>query len=184
MEYLMTYGWAILIIAVVLATLFSLNVFNAGASLGIACIGTPGYSCSLPSITQNGQLTFTLGQGTGNTNYYAWFACASTANAIATTTPNNLQYGYIYANGQIQSAYYQGGNLALGSYVNSNNIVSSGTITISGLQCYPAAGGTTGMLSPIGSSFTGSIWMVFSAINGQWTPQFVKIATVSVKSSS
>ena len=35
MEYLMTYGWAILIIAVVLAVLFSLNVFNAGANLGI-----------------------------------------------------------------------------------------------------------------------------------------------------
>ncbi len=28
MEYLMTYGWAILIIAIVLAALFSLGVFN------------------------------------------------------------------------------------------------------------------------------------------------------------
>ncbi len=33
MEYLMTYGWAILIIAVVLAALFSLGVFNT-ANLG------------------------------------------------------------------------------------------------------------------------------------------------------
>ncbi|MCL5239337.1 MAG: hypothetical protein M1286_02610, partial [Candidatus Marsarchaeota archaeon] len=30
MEYLMTYGWAILIIAVVLGALFQLGVFNAG----------------------------------------------------------------------------------------------------------------------------------------------------------
>ena len=31
MEYLMTYGWAILIIAIVLAALFSLGVFNPTA---------------------------------------------------------------------------------------------------------------------------------------------------------
>ena len=32
MEYLMTYGWAILIIAVMLAALYSLGVFNGLAS--------------------------------------------------------------------------------------------------------------------------------------------------------
>ncbi len=31
MEYLMTYGWAILIIAVVLAALYSLGLFNSAA---------------------------------------------------------------------------------------------------------------------------------------------------------
>src|SRR5580658_6648027 len=83
MEYLMTYGWAILIIAVVLAVLFSLNVFNAGASLGTSCIGTPGYSCSGVSITQGGILSFTLGQGTGSTAYNVLFTCVSSANSLS-----------------------------------------------------------------------------------------------------
>src|SRR5271169_2972658 len=85
MEYLMTYGWAILIIAVVLAALFSLNVFNAGAQLGTSCIGQPGYSCSSPSLTSYGLLTFTLGQGTGSTIYNAFFTCVSSA---ASNTPS------------------------------------------------------------------------------------------------
>ena len=33
MEYLMTYGWAILIVAVVLGALYSLGVFNGAAFL-------------------------------------------------------------------------------------------------------------------------------------------------------
>jgi hypothetical protein len=37
MEYLMTYGWAILIIAVVLGALFSLGVFSGSNLLGSAC---------------------------------------------------------------------------------------------------------------------------------------------------
>ena len=39
MEYLMTYGWAILIIAVVLAVLFQLGVFSGGNFLPHAQAG-------------------------------------------------------------------------------------------------------------------------------------------------
>lgn len=64
MEYLMTYGWAILIIAVVLAVLFSLGVFNA--SLPSACIAQSGYLCqTLFYKAGTGALTFTFGQSTG-----------------------------------------------------------------------------------------------------------------------
>jgi hypothetical protein len=34
MEYLMTYGWAILIIAIVLAALFSLGIFSSSSLVG------------------------------------------------------------------------------------------------------------------------------------------------------
>ena len=64
MEYLMTYGWAILIIAVVLASLFSLGVFSAGGSLGTACIAGSGFLCSSPLLHSN-TLTVTVGQATG-----------------------------------------------------------------------------------------------------------------------
>ncbi len=90
MEYLMTYGWAILIIAVVLASLFSLGVFNSGASLSTACIPLAGFTCSGP-VLHNGNLTIVeIGQATGQ----AWLltglyldptgttGCASAVNSI------------------------------------------------------------------------------------------------------
>ncbi|MGC8572244.1 MAG: hypothetical protein ACP5LH_03120, partial [Candidatus Micrarchaeia archaeon] len=63
MEYLMTYGWAILIIAIVLAILFKLGVFSGASLTGTSCIGTVGWSCSGLSYGASG-LSFTLGQST------------------------------------------------------------------------------------------------------------------------
>ena len=59
MEYLMTYGWAILIIAVVLGALFSLGVF--GNLLGNHCVTTPGWSCISATLSTNGILTMKIG---------------------------------------------------------------------------------------------------------------------------
>ncbi len=182
MEYLMTYGWAILIISVVLAVLFSLNVFNAGASLGTACIGQPGYSCTQPLITSGGLITFTIGSGTGSSVTDAWFACAGTGNSVSASS---LVYNAIYQNGQVSGASYSG--IAIpGVYptVLSNTIANGAQITVQGVQCYPAKGGITNMLSPIGSSFSGSIWMVYTTSGSSWSPAYIQIATVTAKSSS
>ena len=46
MEYLMTYGWAILIIAIVLAALFSLGIFSSG--------GLPYGSCKCGPVCYRG----------------------------------------------------------------------------------------------------------------------------------
>ncbi len=66
MEYLMTYGWAIIIIAVVLGALFSLGVFSGNAFLPTACIAASGYECLSP-LLHVGVLSFTFGQNTGTT---------------------------------------------------------------------------------------------------------------------
>lgn len=81
MEYLMTYGWAILIIAVVLIGLFSLGVFGGSALLGSTCTSNPQFLCTNPSLSQavpSGSfpgtiavLTFTVGQATGEPMYNA-----------------------------------------------------------------------------------------------------------------
>ncbi len=175
MEYLMTYGWAILIIAVVLAALFSLNVFNAGAQLGTSCIGQPGFSCSQPVISQAGNLSITMGQGIGYTTYNAQIACVSSANSVSA---NSLIYNAIEANGIIAP----GGTA--GYTATSGNSISSGTtLTLPNIQCFPGTGGYSSIgLSPIGSGFTGVIWLAYATTAGG-TGQYVKIATVSVKSS-
>ena len=179
MEYLMTYGWAILIIAVVLAVLFSLNVFNAGAQLGTACIGSPGYSCSSPFLSSGSLLQFTLGLGTGATAYNVLFSCVSSANSL---TASSLPYNAIWAQSGSGAAAIAGASLAGSSSLNS--ITSGSQPTIYNVECYGTGGGAAiASGSPIGTSFTGSIWMVYNPTGGV-PNQFVKVATLSIKTTS
>ncbi len=104
MEYLMTYGWAILIIAVVLGVLFQLGVFSGSA---LAPRAQPG-SCtvqrfagqvSLEGICQ-GQLPQFVAQFTG-------FGYIFTANQIAYPSgsqPRTL-LGWYYTSGQATGGY-------------------------------------------------------------------------------
>ena len=55
MEYLMTYGWAILIIAVVLAVLFQLGVFSGGNFLPKAQAGSCQVSRTIAGVSLEGQ---------------------------------------------------------------------------------------------------------------------------------
>ncbi len=66
MEYLMTYGWAILIIAVVLGALFSLGVFSGSSLIGTACIAGPGFLCQSVTLLHSvGGMSASIGQSTG-----------------------------------------------------------------------------------------------------------------------
>ncbi len=61
-EYLMTYGWSILIIAIIIASLIELGVFNSANSTPNSCIGTTGYSCSGVILYSSGTLIVNFGQ--------------------------------------------------------------------------------------------------------------------------
>jgi len=88
MEYLMTYGWAILIVAVVLGALYSLGVFNGAAFLGTSCISASGFYCTNPILSTGGVLTVTIGQTTGTTfkNVYLYFVPSGTS--FSTSDPS------------------------------------------------------------------------------------------------
>ncbi len=64
MEYLMTYGWAILAIAIVLAALFELGIFNSVNTT--VCLSKPGFTCATPRYNAT-EVAFTIGQDTGHT---------------------------------------------------------------------------------------------------------------------
>ncbi|MCL5239467.1 MAG: hypothetical protein M1286_03285 [Candidatus Marsarchaeota archaeon] len=63
-EYLVTYGWAILAVVIVLAALYSLNIFNPGSVLPSQCILPAGLSCTSVSIASNGLAQINLLQAT------------------------------------------------------------------------------------------------------------------------
>ena len=98
-----------------------------------------------------------MAEGLGYSVHDFELACVSSSNALG--NPSELEYQPVAAN---------------------ENWSSGETILVNTLQCYPGTGSTSGMLRPIGSTFIGVIWMK-SNIPGM---QFIKVATVSVKSTS
>ena len=95
MEYLMTYGWAILIVAVVLGALYSMGIFNGANFLGGTCVAAPGYLCSNPLMATDGTLSLTYGYQGPNVTVVG-FACTNTTTAPSSFAPSgssNLEPG-------------------------------------------------------------------------------------------
>ena len=186
MEYLMTYGWAILIIAVVLGALFSLGIFS-NPGIGTACIASPGYLCTGPALNSNGELSFQFGVNTGTTIYDIEFACAATANTLG--LPDN---GYAWSPiSPTGAADVMTGNVGTGSGM-TTGFVSGQTLAITGLPCYGPTGLPLGsQLNPapatgtatIGTSYSGSLYMNYTAslCTSSCTWYTLKIATLSLK---
>ena len=87
----MTYGWAILIIAVVLGALFSLGVFNSSSLIGTSCVALSGYYCANPVLTGN-TLTLTVGQATGTTYTTATAYIVPSGSTFSTSNPPSTSY--------------------------------------------------------------------------------------------
>ena len=67
LEYLMTYGWAILIIVIVGAALFALGVFNPGGTTALQIRGLSNFQVDDALLETGGNLTLVLGVKTGKT---------------------------------------------------------------------------------------------------------------------
>ena len=164
MEYLMTYGWAILIIAVVLAALFELGVFN-GSNLGPqACIAQAGFVCRNPIYTANG-IGITFGQTTGRDYYGDWVFVAAHAEALnqngipinftctATGCANAVSVGVLVP-GQIVGVDFNASKFAYGQI--------------------PAN-------APIGTPFAGYVWLGYCFSPCSAPTAYSKMATITAK---
>ena len=101
MEYLMTYGWAILIIAVVIGVLYALGIFNGSGLLGSFCTAQTGYFCANPILSTNSPtLNVTIGQDT-RLEWPAWKIFAVRGTAFNASSPNITGSGAFY-NGEKQ----------------------------------------------------------------------------------
>ena len=82
MEFLMTYGWAILVVIVAIAALAYFGVRNPGRFLPESCNIAPGFSCNFQ--IQTSQVTVSLQNGLGQdlTNFYVNVSlCGNTAGS-------------------------------------------------------------------------------------------------------
>ncbi len=66
LEYMMTYGWAILIIVIVAGVLYSLGIFTPSSSIGTTITGFNGLGSVTAQCYANGLLRIQLGNSVGN----------------------------------------------------------------------------------------------------------------------
>ena len=136
MEYLMTYGWAILIVAVVLASLYYLGVFNSSSAQPNACLGISGFTCTNTTLYSTGLLSATVGE-IGTTMTIDGTGCSN-----STTEPT------IYLNSLTLTSDQQA-QLAFFCPVQSSALGSpfSGTLWVE----YTTQGSTSNQIEQIGS---------------------------------
>ena len=158
MEYLMTYGWAILIIAIVLAALFSLGVFSSSSFLGTTCVASSGYLCQSP-LLHTGTLTLTFGQSTGTNwgqSYIAFIQSGAGAPSTSLPACGEVSLGTSFASGQ------------------------QAQVTIANTVTNAATPTCTTFSSTVGTSYSGALWVSY-VVNSQTL--ISQVATLTLKAS-
>ena len=162
MEYLMTYGWAILIIAVVLGALFSLGVFSGNSLLGNACIAQSGFLCQNPIyLHSNGNIAVQLGQNTGQN----W----ATANFVfvpqGTTTTSGVP------------------DVSFTGWPSNTALATTGLLSGQTQTLYLPANYVTNSPVTVGVAATGAIWAQYTTTQPGAPVQYTEIATINIKAS-
>lgn len=96
LEYMVTYSWAIVLVAIAIVAFWQLGVFGTGVSQPVGCIGEAGFSCSSPYLTSSGLLVTLLSTSLNNKVVVTGTACTNstqqpTAFAQAFTVLNQYQ---------------------------------------------------------------------------------------------
>ena len=158
MEYLMTYGWALLIISVVIVALVSIGIFNN--PLGSTCIASEGYTCQINQYSATtGNIVVTIGQDSGST----W----TSANIVFV---NNSAQSAVTASGlsSAQLTPMPSGD----ANTLANGLPSSVTTTVT----LPASGTVR-----VGSSISGYIWASYSTGTSNGATIQAQVAQITVK---
>ena len=168
----MTYGWSILVIAIVMIAMFGLGIFGGSSSIPTACLAQSGYTCQSPVLHQNALTFAAVGQGTSiswigvnllwvpqgqivpsDSAAYTWCPSYSPTNAITNTV---------------------NGGISCYSVTNSNGALSSG-------QSVAPTFSFTSTVSP-GSSYPGSLWVEYQTASGGPVYQAL-VAKITLKST-
>ncbi len=183
MEYLMTYGWAILIIAVVLGALFQLGVFNAGtfaprAPPGACQVFRPNGPGSISFINLEGVCSGELPQYVEVESSSGYIKINSAVNlgsngftfAVWVNAPSFSSFSMPMAEGTQGCAADNGVHLVISptgllylEICNGVTAANSGTGTALAAKTWDFLVGTT--------SYSGSTWTLTVYVNGAYSSQ-------------
>lgn len=145
MEYLMTYGWALLVIVVVIAILVSLNLFSAPQGCNFERVG---FSCGSPVIDTNGLLFLPITNGNPNNIKLIAVSCIADKKPTPPTMP-------IAGKG-----YYGTGGGIDGKPISRQSTYDVSADAATQPLCYKADGSTV-FTSSAGSEFSGKVWVFY-----------------------
>jgi len=149
MEYLMTYGWAILIIMVVLAVLFYLGVLNPSSVTPSQCVFPAGFTCVTNQLKTSGKLYLVIGQGTGKTIMITGITCTQNTS-MDFPTSGVISFG---GNNNV--------NVSSGSQVTLGNPTFNGFVNQT--NCTMANGSI--MTGTVGGVYNGKIYINYTELD-------------------
>jgi putative component of membrane protein insertase Oxa1/YidC/SpoIIIJ protein YidD len=140
MEYLMTYGWAILVIIIVIAVLFYIGVLNPRNVTPSSCTFPPGLTCSSYKLhASTAELDLRIGQATGHPIKITGIKCtqeSGTPSANITSVDINIPIG--------EQRWVVGGD-------SGNTMV-----------CFDASGTAAYSNPQLGEFYKGKIWVFYN----------------------
>jgi len=135
-EYLITYGWMILVTAVILAALFGMGIFSPGEFGGEMCILPGGLSCISYQMAHNGMLTLNLQQVTQSPINITAIGCTSNTTFISMNAFQPNIYMPIGSNYTFSVTCYTQNGIPFSGTVGSifsGSLILNYTDTLSGL---------------------------------------------------
>ncbi|MFP3279225.1 MAG: hypothetical protein RXP92_02875 [Candidatus Micrarchaeota archaeon] len=96
MEYLMTYGWAILIIGIALAAMFQMGLFNPSKYVMNTCTLPSGLTCGSFFLYSNGTLSVSIGNSLQDPINVTAIGCSPNKTITNMQTPYNPPSNQIY----------------------------------------------------------------------------------------
>jgi hypothetical protein len=149
MDFMASYGLALIIIIVAVATIYIVgnsnnNVFQP------SCVPYSGFSCGAFFINSSGVLNLNIAQNTGADILIKGVACS--------TTPSSTGDYPEYGNTGVYNSIYYYPNAEITNGININ----TGSSTTLQLYCYNAAGVATEELQ--GSQFSGYVWINYTIL--------------------
>jgi len=126
MEFLMTYGWALLVIIVVISILFYIGVLNPKAITPSSCTFAPGLTCAWFKLNaSNGDLVIKIGQAVGRKITINNISCTQNTTSGA---PAAGVYGMTGVAAQTVSNGEQTGFLSIDCFNGTGTQLTSGTV--------------------------------------------------------
>ena len=161
LEYLITYGIAIIIISVTLTALWLLGVFGGTSSLGNLCIASSGFSCMTPVLYSSGKLTVSINTD-GNPITINQVAC--TRNSTTPQTMSAEVVGLTPASSTNVTFYCPlGASNTIGSSFSGYLWINYSSGSQSGI--FQQLGSVNAKVSGLGAAYTTSTFYLFDTLN-------------------
>ena len=150
LDFIMSYGVAILIITLALYIVFELGIFNPNLQVS-QCTPNVGFGCESYAIFSNGTLYTIISQDTSTTLNITAAACSTNIN----TTTNAPEYGNTHLLSYDAAPVFYPDN----SLMNGLESYSGNVFTLR-LNCYDSQGVAS---SQLGGPFVGYVWLNYTS---------------------